>query len=388
MKLKRLTVLGLISAMTLSLAACGSKETVQEEPAAVGIAVQVETVLPDTIYAENRVSGKIEADQTATVMITSVAKCLAVYKQAGEQVQEGDVICKLDMGSALATYKAARIGYNVAVQGYQDQKSILDQQVAMAADNVANTKALFEIGAASQLEVDQAQISYESAVAGRTSGLGQLEAAVQNAKSGLDQLDAAMEYVDDDGNVLAGLSGTLASMTAVEGAYISNSMPLLSIVGDGQMRVTASVSEALVPKLSAGGSAEVYVSALDKTFEASIRSVERSANLQTKLYTVVLELPADAEGLLSGMFADVTLHTDVSENTIVIPTEAILTSNDAQYVYVVEDNVARYTEVTTGLTGSGVTEILSGLKEGQQLVTVGQAYLAEGEPVRIVSGGN
>jgi len=55
---------------------------------------------------------------------------------------------------------------------------------------------------------------------------------------------------------------------------------------------------------------------------------------------------------------------------------------------VVEDNVARYTEVTTGLTGSGVTEILSGLKEGQQLVTVGQAYLAEGEPVRIVSGGN
>jgi RND family efflux transporter MFP subunit len=157
-------------------------------------------------------------------------------------------------------------------------------------------------------------------------------------------------------------------------------------MGDGQMRVTASVSEALVPKLAAGGTAEVYVSTLDQTFGAVIRSVERSANMQTKLYTVVLELPADAEGLLSGMFADVTLHTDVSENTIVIPTEAILTSNDTQYVYVVEDGVARYTEVTVGLTGSGVTEILSGLKEGQQLVTVGQSYLAEGESVRVVSG--
>ena len=380
MKLKRLTAFGLMLTMALSLAACGSKETQQEEPAAAGIAVQVETVLPDTIYAENRVSGRIEADQTATVMLTSVAKCLEVYKQAGDEVQAGDLICKLDMGSALATYKAARSGYNSAVQQYQ----AYEKQLSLAADNVTNTKALFEIGAASRLEVDQAELNYENAVAGR----GQLEAAVQNAKSGLDQLDAAMEYVDDNGNVLAGISGTLASMTAVEGAYISNSMPLLSIVGDGQMRVTASVSEALVPKLSAGGSAEVYVSALDKTFEASIRSVERSANLQTKLYTVVLELPADAEGLLSGMFADVTLHTDVSENTIVIPTEAILTSNDTQYVYVVEDNVARYTEVTTGLTGSGVTEILSGLKEGQQLVTVGQAYLAEGEPVRIVSGGN
>ena len=380
MKLKRLTALGLMLVMLFTLTACGSKEAAQEEEsAAAGIAVQVQTVLPDTIYAENKVSGRIEADQTATVMITSVARCTAVYKQAGDRVEAGDKICTLDMGSALATYKAARAGYNAAVQQYQ----AVEKQVGMALDNVANTKALFEIGAASRLEVDQAQISYESAVAGR----GQAEAAVQNAKSGLEQLDAAMEYVDDEGNVIAGVSGTLASMTAVAGSYISNSMPLLSIMGDGQMRVTASVSEALVPKLAAGGTAEVYVSTLDQTFDAVIRSVERSANMQTKLYTVVLELPADAEGLLSGMFADVTLHTDVSENTIVIPTEAILTSNDTQYVYVVEDDVARYTEVTVGLTGSGVTEILSGLKEGQQLVTVGQAYLAEGEPVRIVGGG-
>ena len=385
MNLKRLMILGLALAVSLSLAACGSKETAVEEPAA-GIAVQVETVLMDTIYAESRVSGKIAADSETTIMITSPAKCTAVYVQAGDQVEAGDVICTLDLGSAQATYNAARIGYNTAVRSYQDQKTILDKQVALAADNVANTRALFEIGAASQLEVDQAQLSYDNAVAGQASGLGQLEAAVQNAKSGLEQLDIAMEHVDEQGNLIADISGTLTVMNAVEGAYISNSLPLASIVSTDKMKVTASVSEALVPRLEAGGTADVYVSAIDKTFAATIRSVERSANLQTQLYAVVLELPADAEGLMSGMFADVTLHTDVSENTIVIPTEAILTSGDAQYVFVAEDGVARYVEVTTGLTGSGVTEILSGLKEGQQLVTVGQAYLADGEPVRIVSG--
>ena len=52
----------------------------------------------------------------------------------------------------------------------------------------------------------------------------------------------------------------------------------------------------------------------------------------------------------------------------------------------VEGDTARYVEVTTGLTGSGVTEITSGLTQGQQLVTVGQSYLADGDPVRIVSG--
>ena len=378
MKLKRLAVLGLALTMTLSLAACGGAETPQEENAPAGIAVQVETVLPDTIYAENKVSGKVAADNEETIMLTSPAKCTAVYFRAGDTVQEGDIICTLDLGSALATYKAARIGYNTAVQ----QRQVYEKQVAMAAENVANIKALFEIGAASRLEVDQAELSYENAVAGR----GQVEAAVQNAKSGLEQLDSAMEYVDDDGNVLAPASGTLTTMNGVEGSYISNSMPLATVVSTAQMRVTASVSEALVPKLVIGGTADVYVSSLDKTFPATIRSVDRAANMQTQLYTVVLELPADAEGLMSGMFADVTLHTDMSENTIVVPTEAILTSNDVQYVYVVEDGVARYTEVTTGLTGSGVTEVLSGLKEGQQLVTVGQAYLADGEPVRIVGG--
>jgi len=386
MKLKRLAALGLMLAMTLSLAACGAKKEETEEPVAIGIAVQVETILANTIYAESKVSGKIAADSETTIMITSPAKCTAVYAQAGDQVEAGDVICTLDLGSALATYNAARIGYNTAVQQYQNQKGILDKQVSMAADNVANTKALFEIGAASRLEVDQAQLNYENAVAGRSSGLGQMEAAVENARSGLEQLDIAMEHVDSEGNVIADISGTLVAMNAVANAYISNSMPVATIVGEDVMKVSVSVSEALVPKLAAGDTAEVYVSAIDKTFSAEIRSVERAASAQTKLYTVVLTVPEDVEGLLSGMFADVTFHTDVSENTIVVPTEAILSSGKTQYVFVVEDDVARYVEVETGLTGSGVTEILSGLKEGQQLVTVGQSYLAEGESVRIVSG--
>lgn len=378
MKLKRLAALGLIAAMTLSLAACGDKKKEEEAPVTMGIAVQVETILSNTIYAESKVSGKIAAEHETTIMITSPAKCTAVYAQAGDQVEAGDVICTLDLGSALATYNAARIGYNTAVKQYQ----AYEKQLSIASDNVANTKALFEIGAASRLEVDQAELSYENAVAGR----GQLEAAVQSAKSGLDQLDIAMEHVDSNGNLIADISGTLVAMNAVEGAYISNSAPVVTIVGDDLMKVTVSVSEALVPKLSAGGTADVYVSAIDKAFTAEIRSVERAANAQTKLYNVVLMVPADVEGLLSGMFADVTFHTDVSENTIVVPTEAILSSGKTQYVFVVENDTARYVEVETGLTGNGVTEVVSGLKEGQQLVTVGQSYLAEGESVRVVSG--
>lgn len=375
-------------ALTLSLTACGGGETAQdgEDAAPAGVAVQVETVARDTIAAENRVSGKISADNETTIMIASTAKCTAVYFEAGDQVEAGDILCTLELGSALANYNAARIGYNGAVQSYSDQKAVLDKQVQLAADNVSNTKALFEIGAASQLEVDQAELNYSNAVAGRNSALSQLESGIQSAKSGLEQLDTALEHVDADGNVIAPMAGTLVTMSAVENSFISNSMPLAVIDGPDQMKVSVSVSEALVPKIAIGAEADVYVSAVDKSFTAVIRSVEQAANLQTRLYTVTLTVPADVGGLLSGMFADVTFFTDVSRDAVVVPTESILTSGGAQYVYVVEDGTARYVEVTTGLTGNGVTEVTDGLAAGQQLVTVGQAYLHEGDPVRVVSG--
>lgn len=387
MKIPRKTAALLLApVLALSLTACGGGEQEESGEQAAGVAVQVETVAQDTIAAENKVSGKISADNETVIMIASAAKCTAVYFEAGDQVEAGDILCTLELGSTLANYNAARIGYNGAVQSYNDQKAVFDKQVQLAADNVSNTRALFEIGAASQLEVDQAELNYSNAVAGRNAALTQLESSIQSAKSGLEQLDTALENVDANGNVIAPMAGTLATMNAVENSFISNSMPLAVIDGPDQMKVTVSVSEALVPKISIGSQADVYVSAVDESFSAVIRSVEQAANVQTRLYTVTLTVPADTGGLLSGMFADVTFFTDVSQNTVVIPTEAILTSGGVQYVYVVEDGTARYVEISTGLTGNGVTEVTSGLSAGQQLVTVGQAYLHEGDSVRVVSG--
>ena len=387
MKRNRITALVLTAALALSLTACGGKEAAEEAPAA-GTAVQVVTVAQDSIATENKVSGKVSADNESTIMVATSAKCTAVYANAGDEVSAGDIICTLDLGSTLSSYNAATISYNSSVQSYQDQKAVFDAQINLYQKNVDDLKALFEIGAASQVEIDQAELQLKSAIATRNSTLSQLEAGMQSYKSNVEQLSSALENVDSKGNVIAPISGTLVTMNAVENSFVSTSMPVAVIDGADQMKVVVSVSETLVPKLAAGDTADVYVSSIDQSFTATIRSVERAANVQTKLYTVTLSIPADVTGLLSGMFADVTFHTDVSENTIVVPTEAILTSNDVQYVYVVEDDTARYVEVTTGLTGSGVTEITSGLTAGQQLVTVGQAYLADGDPVRIVTGEN
>ncbi len=370
--------------LALSLTACGDAAAPEEAPA--GVAVQAQEVTAGTISTENKVSGKVSADNESTIFIATSAKCTAVYAQAGDAVSAGDVICTLDLGSTLASYNAAEISYSSAVQSYQDQSAVFESQIGLYQKNVNDLKALMEIGAASQAEIDAAELQLQSAIATRNSTLAQLEAGMQNAKSGLEQLSTALENVDGAGNVISPITGTLVTMNAVENSFISTSMPVAVVDGADQMKVTVSVSEALVPKLAIGDEADVSVSAAGQTFSAAIRSVERAANMQTKLYTVTLAVPSDVGGLLAGMFADVTFRTDTSANTIVVPTEAVLTSGEDQFVFVVEADAAKYVAVTTGLTGNGVTEITSGLKEGQMLVTVGQAYLEDGAPVRIVSG--
>ncbi len=390
MKKQRLTALALAAVLALSLTACGGggEETPEEETGPQGVAVQVQEITADTIYAENTVSGRLTAENEDVIMVAVSAKCTAVYAEAGDEVKAGDVLCTLDLASTLSSYDAASIGYRSAVQSYNDQAAVFEKQIALQEKNVSDLKALFEIGAASQIEIDQAELQLQSSIATRNSTLAQLEAGMQSSKSNVEQLDTVLENVDARGNVIAPSTGTLVTMNAVEGSFVSNAAPVAVIDGVEQMKVVVQVSEALVPKLKAGDEADVTVSAAGETFTASIRSVERAANVQTKLYTVTLAAPSGVDGLLAGMFADVTFHTDVSENTVVVPTEAILTRGGVQYVYVVENGAARYVEVTVGLTGSGVTEVLSGLSAGQQLVTVGQAYLSDGDPVRIVSGGD
>lgn len=389
MNQKRILSLALAAAMALSLTACGSKSdsSSSADDTPTGVAVQVQPVTADTISTENKVSGKVVSDNESSVSVASSAKCTAVYVDAGDMVSAGQKLCTLDLASTISSYNAANISYNSAVQSYQDQKNVFDSQIALYTKNVNDLKALKEIGAASQAEIDQAQLQLESAQATKNSTLSQLEAGMQSYKSNVEQLSTVLENVDGAGNVIAPISGTLVSLNAEENAFVSPSMPVAVIDGVDQMKISVSVSEALVPKLTIGDSVDVAVSAASQTFAGTIRSVEQAANAQTKLYTVTVSVPSDVSGLLSGMFADVTFHTDTASGAIVVPTESILTSGSTQYVYVVQDdNTAKYIEVTTGLTGNGVTEVTSGLSAGQQLVTVGQSYLSDGAAVRVVSG--
>ncbi len=435
-----------------------------------GVAVQVQSVETSDISNENRVSGRVTAETQTSVMVGTNATCTAVYVKTGDSVRAGDRICTLDLDSTMSSYEAAIISRDSSVQGYNDQAAVFDaqiaqyddqrklledqrellnaqissietqigtleaqvesvvSQVALAEKNLSDTKALLNIGAASQAEVDQAQmnldqanlskdqadlaldqarVSLEQSQVGLTqnesdmaqidlgilstraqknSTLSQLEAGIKSYQSNVDQIAASLENVDSAGNVLAPVDGTILQLNAVEHGMVTPSAPVAVIDGVDQLKVVVQVSEALIPRIAPGDEVDVVISAAEVSYTGTIRAIDQSANAQTGLYSVTVSVPADQNELLSGMFADVTFRTDTSYDAVVVPSEAILTRDGQQLVFVVEDGVAHSVTVTTGLSGNGVTEVLTGLNAGQTLVTVGQSYLSDGDPVRIVSG--
>ena len=383
MKFQKVTALLLAACMLF--AGCAQKEEAQDVPTA-GVAVQVRTVATDNISSDSVVSGQVTLENETAVYIMTGALCTEVLVEEGMEVKAGDVICRLDMSTTRENDYSGNTSYLSMDSSYNDQKALLDRQVALYEKTYYDTIALYNIGAASQMEVQSAELQYLSTKVQRDSTLAQLAANMQNYQSNYLQMELAMQSVGMSGEVIAPTDGVISSLVAVEGEMLSSSYPVAVIAGAEQAKIAVSVSESVVPKLKVGDFATVTVSSLGLTFDAPIYSIDRVPNLQTKLFGVVLTVPADVEALRSGTFADVAFHVATANNAVVVPTEAILTANAEQFVFVVEDGSAVKTVIKTGLAGNGMTEVTEGLSAGVEIVTLGQQYLSDGDLVRIVEG--
>jgi multidrug efflux pump subunit AcrA (membrane-fusion protein) len=87
--------------------------------------------------------------------------------------------------------------------------------------------------------------------------------------------------------------------------------------------------------------------------------------------------------ILPGMYAQVTLKIAERANTLSIPLDAVDRAGSNPSVYRVdEDGTVRNTRVRLGIETARVVEVLSGLKEGDQVITSGRAGLTDGEKVK------
>lgn len=360
--MKRTIALILSALLVMSLTACGAEDTIVPS----GTAVEVKTVERADISTEDTVTGMVTASRDLPVMSPVSCKIEEVYVHAGDTVKKDDPLFKVDTADI-------RDLYSTLLGTYSSTKALLDESVKQAKQTYENMKVLFDMGAVSQNQLDQTKLGVMQAESTRESTLAQL-----GTKDIVDALN--------DPIVRAPMDGTVAAMNVKAGVLTSNTSVAAVVSEITRPQLTVSVSEVLQPSLAVGDTVDVVLpSQNDKQVKGVIVSVASAVSQTTALYEVQIALPEDLEVSI-GMFAKAVFHTDSRKKAVVVPSEAILTQEDAQYVYIVKDNVAYRITVTTGLIGAENTEITSGLNGGEMLVTRGQSYLSDGAPVRITEG--
>jgi len=192
--------------------------------------------------------------------------------------------------------------------------------------------------------------------------------------------------------VFSTVSGTVLQAPFSVGDTVATNSTLY-VVGDlSSLRIETFVPERFVSAVRHGLGAMVTLEALPgETFYARIDEVSPVLDPASRTLRIRLHF-ADGQGrpiqdprIRAGMFATVSLVTSARDNVPIIPRDAAIHTQGRWIAFVVdEDNVAHRRELEMGLESELLFEIRSGIYLGDRVVSAGQNFLADGDPVRIV----
>lgn len=175
-------------------------------------------------------------------------------------------------------------------------------------------------------------------------------------------------------------AGRVMNIGAREGQYVTPKDELYLIADLSRIWVNVDVFEDELGWLKVGDRAEMRVRAdPGRAYKGKVTFIQPVLNPKSRTVEVRLEFDNPDLSLKPGMFANVTLHTDTRRRAVVLPSEAIVRSGSREQVFVVrEPGKFEPREVTLGVSAEGFTQILSGVKTGEQVVTSGQ-FLIDSE---------
>jgi RND family efflux transporter MFP subunit len=181
--------------------------------------------------------------------------------------------------------------------------------------------------------------------------------------------------------ISAPFSGVVTAKSVEAGNLAAPGAPLLTVEREGAYRLEASVDESRLPFVKAGQTVDVALEALDRRFSARVSEIVPSVDAASHAYIVKIDLPTVAN-LRSGMFGRARFALG-AHKVMAIPPQAMVERGQLQSVFVVEDGCARTRLVTIGERGHTFIEVLSGLSEGEKLVSPVPASLSDGARVEV-----
>lgn len=277
-----------------------------------------------------------------------------VYVKEGQQVSKGQILATIDDG------------------GMSSQVSQLQTQAALAETTFERQKRLWDQKIGSEIQYLQAKSSYEAT-----------KNAVNQAKSQLGK-----------STITAPFSGIIDDVIKEQGTVVSPGpgSEVFRIVNLSEMYIEVDVPESHLDGITKGKTALVYFPVLGDTIVSAVRQTGNFINPGNRAFSVEIPVPNKKGTIKPNLTAKVSLNDYTSEKAITIP-QSIISENaeGEQYVYVAntakgEDKATvKRNIIVTGKTQGSLVEILSGIKDGDQLVKEGARSVKDGQNVQILN---
>ncbi len=216
------------------------------------------------------------------------------------------------------------------------------------------------------------------------------DAEITSAKTARTQADIALKLAQkrlNDATIYAPISGVISKSYLDLGGMALPASPLFEIVNIDTVKATVEVIEVQLSQLALNQQATIEIDGIDTQMSGSVAFISPTLMPARRTATVEVHIDNPDGTLKPGMFAKVTIPIKVHTDAILISRASLIEDANAetQNVFVIENGVSQRRVVEIGLLRGGDAEVLSGLIEGEAVVTAGQHSLKQGESVRVVN---
>jgi membrane fusion protein (multidrug efflux system) len=355
-----------VSWLPLLLFACSHKAEEESKPPdlptiTADTAKVTRRTLVDDVIVRGAISAHPNEDVKVSALVAGRVNALPVAE--GDTVRQGQVVAELDRQPLLDQRRQAAAAVDQA-----------RAQLENARLNLQRNEQLYQRGIAAGKEVEDART------------------ALAAAQSALEQATAALNTADrnvERAAVRSPISGQVVKRMVSVGEQVDGTaaQPIVEIANLDRVELAANVPAEYLSRVMVNMKASIATDAYpDRTFAGTVIAIAPAVDPTTNAALTRIRIANPNRQLKVGVFAEARIALAEHANALVVPPSALVRNAEGAAVYVVADDLAQRTDVKVGLEKPDAVEILSGVKEGDTVLTSSvyglgeKAKLAKPEP--------
>jgi RND family efflux transporter MFP subunit len=309
--------------------------------------VGVVTLQPGSFVNYVQIQGKIDAEDNVTAYPQTPGTIVALNARVGQRVSRGQVLAQLDNSVIKQQIAQAESQASLNRTLYQRQKALWDQKIG------------------TEVQFLQAQTALQSS----------------------EKQVSALRQQANLSRIIAPISGTIDQMDLKLGQVAQPGQTGIRIVNADKLKVKADVPESYVSSVNTGNTVKILVPDANDSLTTRVTFAAKAIDPVSRSFAVEVKLPV-RKSIRPNMTAILKIADYSKSNAIVVPVKAIQRSEEGDYVFLNNAGTAKRVVIKAGKTYGGQTEIVSGLKAGDQLVTEGVTDIEEGDKIKVAQQGS